>query len=36
MNEVAQHFEDLEYLYIINVQYSELLSNVTERALQKQ
>ena len=24
-------FEDLEYLYMINFQYSEILSNVTER-----
>ena len=36
MNEIAQHFEDLEYLNTINNQYSEILSNVTERALQKQ
>ena len=29
--QVARHFEDLEYLNTINVQYSEILSNVTER-----
>ena len=28
-------FEDLEYLNTINIQYSEILSNVTERGLQK-
>ena len=28
---VAWQFEDLEYLNTINIQYSELLSNVTER-----
>ena len=27
---VAQHFEDLEYLNTINIQYSEILSNITE------
>ena len=26
-----QHFEDLEYLNTINIQYSEILSNVNER-----
>ena len=26
-----QHFEDLGYLNTINIQYSEILSNVTER-----
>ena len=31
MKQVAQHFEDLEYLNTINIQYSEILSNVTER-----
>ena len=31
MNKVARHFEDLEYLNTINFQYSEILSNVTER-----
>ena len=31
MNQVAWHFEDLEYLNKINFQYSEILSNVTER-----
>ena len=35
MTKVAQQFEDLEYLYTINIQYSELLSNVTERILLK-
>ena len=29
--QVAWHFEDLEYLNNINIQYSEILSNVTER-----
>ena len=29
-NKVAWHFEDLEYLNNINIQYSEILSNVTE------
>ena len=29
------HFEDLEYLNTINIQYSEILSNVTERGSQK-
>ena len=29
MNQVAWHFEDLEYLYTINIQYSIILSNVT-------
>ena len=28
---VDKHFEDLEYLNTINIQYSEILSNVTER-----
>ena len=31
MNEVDWHFEDLEYLNTINIQYLEVLSNVTER-----
>ena len=31
MNEVEIHIEDLEYLNTINIQYLELLSNVTER-----
>ena len=35
MNKVARHFEDLEYLKAINIQYSEILSNVTERGSQK-
>ena len=35
MNEVAGHFEDLEYLNNINIQYSEILFNVTERGLRK-
>ena len=30
-HKVAWHFEDLEYLNTINIQYSEILSNVTER-----
>ena len=29
------HFGDLEYLNTINIQYSEILSNVTERGWQK-
>ena len=29
------HFEDLEYLNTINIQYSEILSNVTERGQPK-
>ena len=29
-NKVGQYFEDLEYLNTINIQYSEILSNVTE------
>ena len=35
MNKVARHFEDLEYLNTINIQFSEILSNVTERGLLK-
>ena len=35
MNKVAWHFEDLEYLNTIKIQYSEILSNVTTRGLQK-
>lgn len=35
MNFVAWHFENLEYLNIINIHYLELLSNVTERGLAK-
>ena len=31
MNQVVWHFEDLEYLNTINIQYSEILSNVTQR-----
>ena len=30
-HKVAWHFEDLEYLNTINIQYSEILSNVTEQ-----
>ena len=30
-----QHFEDLEYLNTINIQYSEILSNVNERGFSK-
>ena len=32
-HQIARHFEDLEYLSTINTQYSEILSNVTERGL---
>ena len=32
-HQVARHFEDLEYLN--NIQYSEILSNVTERGWRK-
>ena len=35
MKQVAWHFEDLEYLNTINIQYSEILSNVTERGYSK-
>ena len=35
MKQVAWHFEDLEYLKAINIQYSEILSNVTERGFSK-
>ena len=35
MNQVGRHFEDLEYLNTINIQYSEILANVTERGLRK-
>ena len=35
MNQVAQHFGDMECLNTINIQYSEILSNVTERGLRK-
>ena len=35
MNKVDRHFEDLEYLNTINIQYSEILSNVTERGKEK-
>ena len=31
MNEKDRQIEDLEYLNTINIQYSEILSNVTER-----
>ena len=30
-HQVARHFEDLDYLNNINIQYPEILSNVTER-----
>ena len=33
MNEVDKHVEDLGYLNIINIQYSEILSNVTKEEL---
>ena len=32
---VDWHFEDLEYLNTIKIQYSEILSNVTERGYSK-
>ena len=32
---VDWQFEDLEYLNTINIQYSEILSNVTERGFSK-
>ena len=35
MNQVAQHFGDMECLNTINIQYSEILSNVTERGFKK-
>ena len=35
MNMEAQHFEDFEYLNTINIHYSEILSNVTERGFKK-
>ena len=35
MNQIARHFEDLEYLNTINNQDSEILFNVTERGLLK-
>ena len=35
MNQVDRHFEDLEYLNTINIQYSEILPNVTTRGLRK-
>ena len=35
MNQVDRHFEDLEYLNMINIQYSEILSNVTTRGYWK-
>ena len=35
MKKVAWHFEDLEYLNTINIQYSEILSNVTTRGYLK-
>ena len=34
-NKIAWHVEDLEYLNTINIQYSEILSNVTERGFSK-
>ena len=34
-HQVVQRFEDLEYLNTINIQYSEILSNVTERGILK-
>ena len=35
MNWVNQHFEDLEYLYMIIIPLVIILSNVTERGLLK-
>ena len=35
MNDVDWHFEDLEYLNTINIQYSEILFNDTERGYSK-
>ena len=35
MNQVDSNIEDLEYLNTINIQYSEILSNVTERGYLK-
>ena len=35
MDKVTWHFEDLEYLNTINIQYSQILSNVTERGYLK-
>ena len=35
MNQVDSNIEDLEYLNTINIQYSEILSNVTERGYSK-
>ena len=35
MNEVVWHFEDLEYLDTINIQYSKILSNVTTQGHSK-
>ena len=35
MNQVDQHFEDLEYLNTINIQYSEILANVTTQGERK-
>ena len=35
MKQADWHFEDLEYLNTINIQYSEILSNVTERGKEK-
>ena len=34
-HQVVRHFEDLEYLNTINMQYLEILSNVTERGYLK-
>ena len=35
MNYIDRQFEDLEYLNSINIPYSEILSNVTERGYWK-
>ena len=35
MNEVDRHFEDVEYLNTINIQLSEIHSNITQRGYWK-
>ena len=35
MHKVNQFFEDLEYLNTFNIQYSEILANVTTRGYSK-
>ena len=34
-DQIGRQFEDLGYLNTINIQYSEILSNVTERGYSK-